>query len=154
MATTKSRRETSRYEKSIVKKARKGGEETLLMVFGLAAAHHLNKMANKFLNPVAAANVATSGLPENVTKYATSGALVLLGIFAPELSGKYSKYLRPFGSGMAAYGGATAIKEATGASVLSGQLGMLKHYREPNGFMLDRDFPSYPERIITRSSSL
>jgi len=152
MATTKSRRTPSR-SKSLVKKAKKGGEDTILMVFGLAAAHQLNKLAAKFLNPVAS-DAGTSGLPASVTKYATSGALVLLGVFAPELSGKYAKYLRPFGSGMAAYGGATAIKEATGASVLSGQLGMLKHYREPHGFMLQERFPEYPERIITHATSL
>jgi len=131
MATSSKRRKTSK-SKSLIRKVKSGGQNTLLTVAGFGLAHEVSKYAGKLLNP--AGNGTTSGVLSNAKSYTVPGALILLGIFAPELSSKYAKYLRPIGGGMAAYGGATALKQATGMSVLSGtpSLGMLHRYSEPH----------------------
>lgn len=131
MATSSKRRRTSQ-SKSLIRKVKSGGQNTLLTVVGFGLAHEASKYAGKLLNPVDGG--ATAGILSNAKSYTIPGALVLLGIFAPEASSKYAKYLRPIGGGMAAYGGATALKQATGMSVLSGapSLGMLNYYSEPH----------------------
>jgi len=130
MATSSKRRKTSK-SKSLIRKVKSGGQNTLLTVVGFGLAHEASKYAGNLLNP---ASGATAGVLSNAKNYTIPGALVLLGIFAPEMSSKYAKYLRPIGGGMAAYGGATALKQATGMSVLSGtpSLGMLHRYTEPH----------------------
>jgi len=131
MATSSKRRKTSK-SKSLIRKVKSGGQNTLLTVVGFGLAHEASKYAGKLLNT--ADGGTTAGVLSSVKDYTIPGALVLLGIFAPEASSKYAKYLRPIGGGMAAYGGATALKQATGMSVLSGapSLGMIHHYSEPH----------------------
>ncbi len=139
MATTTKKRTSKRVT---VKKVQSGVINSFLTVGGLFLGHLLTQAADKVFAPAGNNDDNVSGIG-NLKQFVSPLILLFSGIIGPEFTGDYAKYARPLGAGIAAYGGAKTIKEATGASVLSGTgnggFGLVGRYQDPPAALIPDD---------------